>query len=94
VSCGRKKGDVTWLKGEGRDEDARYVGENEGEENAWRGCNCRQGGRGERGGVERELTPPPRHQIAPQPPLEGTGKVLLLRHPAKTDRSRRNAGKG
>lgn len=23
--------------------------------------------RDERGGVERELTPPPRHQIAPQP---------------------------
>lgn len=41
---------VAWR---GRDEDAGYAGENEGEWKAWRGCNYKQGGRGERGGVQR-----------------------------------------
>lgn len=58
-----------------RDEDARYVGENEREEEARGGDATAR--RKRRVGVERELTPPPRHQIAPHPSEEEPGRCCF-----------------
>lgn len=91
VSCGRKKGDVNVAQGEEggrggeRDEDARRE---RGKENATgervEGMQLRaRGGRGECGGVERELTPPPRHQIAPQPRWKESGRCCFSAAPPR-----------
>lgn len=67
---------VTWGgKGTQRDEDARYVGENEREKEARGGDATAR--RKRRVGIERELTPPPRHQIAPHPLEEEPGRCCF-----------------